>query len=404
MFAAKFYVDTKRKNALMLRVTNNRKKAELSLGFQMTEDVLNDLLSTNSKSQNARMRSVLRHWQSIIEDIKIDLAKEMRDNEDAKTIRDIISTAFFGEKEAEDKNAASGEFVVWFCKFADSHNSPQTRTRKDYYHTLSRLKSFARNLESLNFSDITVGWLEDFDRYLSATCRLNSRNHHMRNIRAVFKYALRHDLDIRNPFDRMRLKTEQTAKRSLNTEEVREVFTMEVLPYAEIYRDMFKLSFMLIGINPIDLFRLKRISSHGRVDYQRAKTHKPYSIKVEPEALEIIEKYQGTDNLLMLAERWKLPSSFGAAANKALRSLGSKPAARGRKRSDGAKFPELSLYWARHTWATIAAELDIPDATISLALGHSGENRVTDIYIRRNQRKVDEANRRVLDWVLYGKR
>lgn len=404
MFAAKFYVDTKRKNALMLRVTNNRKKAELSLGFQMTEDVLNDLLSTNSKSQNARMRSVLRHWQSIIEDIKIDLAKEMRDNEDAKTIRDIISTAFFGEKEAEDKNAASGEFVVWFCKFADSHNSPQTRTRKDYYHTLSRLKSFARNLESLNFSDITVGWLEDFDRYLSATCRLNSRNHHMRNIRAVFKYALRHDLDIRNPFDRMRLKTEQTAKRSLNTEEVREVFTMEVLPYAEIYRDMFKLSFMLIGINPIDLFRLKRISSHGRVDYQRAKTHKPYSIKVEPEALEIIEKYQGTDNLLMLAERWKLPSSFGAAANKALRCLGSKPAARGRKRSDEAKYPELSLYWARHTWATIAAELDIPDATISLALGHSGENRVTDIYIRRNQRKVDEANRRVLDWVLYGKR
>ena len=404
MFTHKFYVNPSKNNALMLRVTNNRKKAELSLGFQMTEDVLNDLLSTNSKSQNARMRSVLRHWQSIIEDIKIDLAKEMRDNEDAKTIRDIISTAFFGEKEAEDKNAASGEFVLWFCKFADSHNSPQTRTRKDYYHTLSRLKSFARNLESLNFSDITVGWLEDFDRYLSATCRLNSRNHHMRNIRAVFKYALRHDLDIRNPFDRMRLKTEQTAKRSLNTEEVREVFTMEVLPYAEIYRDMFKLSFMLIGINPIDLFRLKRISSHGRVDYQRAKTHKPYSIKVEPEALEIIEKYQGADNLLMLAERWKLPSSFGAAANKALRCLGSKPAARGRKRSDGAKFPELSLYWARHTWATIAAELDIPDATISLALGHSGENRVTDIYIRRNQRKVDEANRRVLDWVLYGKR
>ena len=137
MFTHKFYVNPSKNNALMLRVTNNRKKAELSLGFQMTEDVLNDLLSTNSKSQNARMRSVLRHWQSIIEDIKIDLAKEMRDNEDAKTIRDIISTAFFGEKEAEDKNAASGEFVLWFCKFADSHNSPQTRTRKDYYHTLS---------------------------------------------------------------------------------------------------------------------------------------------------------------------------------------------------------------------------------------------------------------------------
>lgn len=404
MFTYKFYINPSKNNALMLRITNNRKKAELSLGFRLTEDALVDLLSANPKSKNMRMRSVLLHWQSTIEDIKIDLIKQMRDNEDAKTIRDIVSTAFFGEKEVETENESSGEFVTWFCKFADTHNTPDARTRKDYYHTLSRLKSFAPDLESLDFSDITVGWLEDFDRFLSTTCRLNSRNHHMRNIRAAFKYALRHDLDIRNPFDRMRLKTEQTAKRSLSTEELREVFTMEVLPYAEIYRDMFKLSFMLIGINPIDLFRLKHITSHGRVDYQRAKTHKPYSIKVEPEALEIIEKYQGTDNLLMLAERWKLPSSFGAAANKALRCLGSKPAARGRKRSDGAKYPELSLYWARHTWATIAAELDIPDATISLALGHSGENRVTDIYIKRNQRKVDEANRRVLDWVLYGKR
>ncbi len=406
MFTAKFNIDTRRNNSLMLRITNNRKKAELYLGFRLTEDELEDLLSASPKSQNVGLRSLLLRWQSIVEDIKIDLAKQMRDNEEVKAIRDIISIAFFGDKVSEsvEKDNRPDEFVTWFCKFADSHDSPETRTRKDYYHTLSRLKSFAPDLDSLDFSDITVGWLEDFDKFLSATCKLNSRNHHMRNIRAVFKYALRHDLDIRNPFDRMRLKTEQTAKRSLNINELREVFNMDVLPYAEIYRDMFKLSFMLIGINPIDIYRLKRISSHGRVDYRRAKTHKPYSIKVEPEALEIIKKYQGAENLLMLSERWKLPASFGAAANKALRSLGSKPAARGRKRSDGAKFPELSLYWARHTWATIAAELDIPDATISLALGHSGENRVTDIYIKRNQRKVDEANRRVLDWVLYGKR
>lgn len=131
MFTAKFYVDTKRKNALMLRITNNRKKAELYLGFQMTEDSLEDLLSANPKSHNMRMRSVILHWQSIIEDIKIDLAKEMRDNEDAKTIRDIVSIALFGNKETEDKNVCSGEFVTWFCKFADTHNTPEARTRKD---------------------------------------------------------------------------------------------------------------------------------------------------------------------------------------------------------------------------------------------------------------------------------
>lgn len=66
-------------------------------------------------------------------------------------------------------------------------------------------------------------------------------------------------------------------------------------------------------------------------------------------------------------------------------------------------FPGLSIYWARHTWATIASELDIPKETIAAALGHGG-NTVTDIYIDFDQRKIDEANRKVLDWVLYDKR
>lgn len=404
MFTAKFYIDIKRNNALMLRITNNRKKAEMSLGLQMPEETLNNAMSPKPKPENLRYKSLLSYWQTVIEDLRIELAKEHKSGLDAKEIRTLVSSAIFGLAEKEDEIKSSGEFVSWFCRFADTHNSPDTRTRKDYYHTLSRLKSFAPQLDSLDFSDITVGWLEEFDRFLSSTCRLNSRNHHMRNIRAVFKFALRHDLDIRNPFDRMRLKTEQTVKRSLTIEELREVFTIDVLPYAEIYRDMFKLSFMLIGINSVDLFHLKDITSHGRVDYRRAKTHKPYSVKVEPEALEIIQKYRGSENLLMLSERWKLSESFGAAANKALRTLGAKPAAMGRRRAADAKFPSLTMYWARHSWATIASELDIPDATISLALGHSGENRVTDIYIRRNQKKVDEANRRVLDWVLYGKR
>ena len=50
-----------------------------------------------------------------------------------------------------------------------------------------------------------------------------------------------------------------------------------------------------------------------------------------------------------------------------------------------------------------AASLDIPKETIAAALGHGG-NTVTDIYIDFDRRKVDEANRRVLDWVLYGTR
>ena len=66
-------------------------------------------------------------------------------------------------------------------------------------------------------------------------------------------------------------------------------------------------------------------------------------------------------------------------------------------------FPDISTYWARHTWATIAASLDIPKETISAALGHEIGSRVTSIYIDFDQKKVDEANRKVMDYVLYGK-
>ena len=63
----------------------------------------------------------------------------------------------------------------------------------------------------------------------------------------------------------------------------------------------------------------------------------------------------------------------------------------------------ISTYWARHSWATIAAEIDIPDAVISQGLGHGPENPTTEIYIDRNRKKVDEANRKIIDFVLYGK-
>ena len=62
-------------------------------------------------------------------------------------------------------------------------------------------------------------------------------------------------------------------------------------------------------------------------------------------------------------------------------------------------FPGLSSYWARHTWATIAASLDIPKETISAALGHEIGSPITSIYIRLDQKKVDEANRMVIDYV-----
>ena len=43
MFTYKFYVKMSKNNTLMFRITNNRKKAELALGFRISEEELTDI-------------------------------------------------------------------------------------------------------------------------------------------------------------------------------------------------------------------------------------------------------------------------------------------------------------------------------------------------------------------------
>lgn len=149
---------------------------------------------------------------------------------------------------------------------------------------------------------------------------------------------------------------------------------------------------MLIGINVVDLCNLTEIVD-GRIEYDRAKTHKPYSVKVEPEALALIEKYKGEKHLLNFTDNYANYRHFYNNLCKGLNSIKSK---------SGIK--TLTSYWARHTWATIAYnDCGISKDVIAQALGHSN-GTVTDIYLNKEQRLVDEANRKVLDWVLYAKR
>lgn len=44
-------------------------------------------------------------------------------------------------------------------------------------------------------------------------------------------------------------------------------------------------------------------------------------------------------------------------------------------------------------------ELDIPKETIAAGLGHDMGNTTTAIYINFNQKKVDAANRKIIDFV-----
>lgn len=267
-------------------------------------------------------------------------------------------------------------------------------TKRIYNTTLARLQDFEpKNLDRLTFESMDVAWLKRFDAFLSKTSPArNARNIHFRNIRAIFNDALDEELISCYPFRKFKIRNTKTRKRALTIEQLRSLFALQLTPSAQRYLDFFKLSFMLIGINTVDLCHASP-AINGRLEYDRAKTHGLYSIKIEPEAAALIAKYAGKSLFVDFAEGCKSYRSFYKHLADLLREVGTSLGITG-----------FSSYWARHSWATIASDLDIPDATIALALGHAGENRTTNIYIDRNLKKIDEANRRVLDWVLYGKR
>lgn len=411
MITYKFFVDPRVKSGgVKIRVRSNNRKFEIALGVMATSEELEDALRERPLGAGRRLSSTLRGYDAQMRKCVLDLHDERVS--DLKDIKNRV-VGVLGLATPEEPT----KFADFFRKFAERKSNATTCGM--YLHTLKRISDYCSDrdysglgLEDLRFEDVTVAWLTRFEAFLARTACKNARNIHLRNVRAVFNGAIDEDLTVAYPFRRFKVRPEATRKRSLSVDELRELFTCEVEEYAVFYRDMFKLMFFLIGINTVDLWGLQKITGEGRIEYKRAKTHRLYSVKVEPEAMEIIERYKGVNGLLSIADRWSDHRNFRHQMNNAIQYIGVERNRGGRLKGGAAKsnkligksegkWAEVSTYWARHSWATIAASLDIPKETIAAALGHGG-NTVTDIYIDFDRRKVDEANRRVIDYVLHG--
>ena len=305
-------------------------------------------------------------------------------------------------------------FAMSFREYADSRVAG--RTKELYAETLKKMQSFDSSLNTLTFDMINKDWLHRFSDFLvKQGLSKISRNIHFRNIRAVFNDAIDREITRNYPLRKFDMRPEQTVKRSLSVENLRKLFSHPVEEWQRRYLDYFKLTFFLIGINTVDLLACKPSDlTDGRLRYKRAKTGRLYNIKVEKEAEELIRQYQGNELLVSFGEGITHYHNFTGKCDKGLKSIGSVEQEPNPEWREGSRkhryhvkyipsFPDISIYWARHSWATIAASLDIPKETIAAALGHGG-NTVTDIYIDFDQKKVDEANRRVIDWVLYKKK
>lgn len=364
-----------------LTISHHGQSAHHSLGIYLRRDEWDErrrlvVVTPNKTFLNSVIMQHVTDWQNAILSLQPTGAFK---GKSATQVRDIIRKYLSPE---EKKPVTFGE---WYKRFTETHENP--RTRALYHATWVQVNRYDLNASQRLFEDITKSWLDGFFRWCASTSpSINARNIHLRNIRAVFNDAIDNEITTHYPFRRYKITPVATAKRNLSPDAIRKIFTEKVEPWKQRYYDAFCLSFLLIGINIGDLCLLKLENlNNGRITYNRQKTHRLYNIKVEREAQAIIERNHGETLLLSWAEGRTSYRQFAAKVNKFLPD-------------------KITTYFARHSWATIAAELDIPDDVISQALGHAARNSTTAIYIERNIRKVDEANRRVIDWVLYGKR
>ena len=312
----------------------------------------------------------------------------------------VVSDAYLRDKLKEivkGKMPIDKVFVDYIDEFAKTKLN--ARTVDIYIQTKNKIQKFDSDCK---FEDIDRAWLTKFERWMiDSGMKTNACSVHMRNIRAVFNYCIDEEYTTLYPFRKFKIKKEETRKRSLTVEQLRTLRDYPCEEYQIRYRDIFMLMFYMIGINAIDLFHAKDYDVvDGRLEYKRSKTGKLYSVLIQPEAQAIIDKYRGKNYLLNVLDDYKNYKDFLHRMGDALKDIG--PMERkglGGKKIRQPLFPDISSYWARHTWATIAASLDIPKEVISAGLGHEIGSSITSIYIDFNMKKVDDANRAVIDYV-----
>jgi site-specific recombinase XerD len=343
--------------------------------------VLNDILSCKLEAVQGQINALV-------------LNGTLRTFKTATHIKNRIQAQIDG-KDGED-----GLVATHFKKFITRRN--KAGTANAYKETLVKIAKYS-DIDRLRFEEITVAWLKNFETKLRRDgLAVNSVARHLRDIRAVYNDAI--DYDVASladyPFRRFKITHEATAKRSLTIDRLRQFRDFPCEPHKEKYRDLFMLIFYLGGINLVDLCHLTEINN-GRIEYKRAKTSSLYSIKVEPEAQAIIDKYRGESHLLFPLDKYADHKDFLHRMNLNLKEIGTVDILQGRggKKEKTGLFPDLSTYWARHSWASIAAELEIPIETISAMLGHRVGSKVTSVYVAFNRKKIDEANRRVIDFL-----
>ena len=272
------------------------------------------------------------------------------------------------------------------------------RTSETYAATLNSFKRFRDN-KDLVLDEMSSVIVMAYEAYLKSNgvCP-NSSSFYMRNLRAVYNRAVDKGLTTqRFPFKHVYTGVDKTAKRAVSLKVIKRIKEMDfsantTLDYA---RDMFLFSFYTRGMSFVDMaYLLKKNLSNGILSYRRRKTGQQLFIRWEKCMQEIVDKYDTSQSPYLLPVikprshiEIRRQYIYGAHnINKGLKLIG---------RELGLSIP-LTLYVARHAWASIAKSKKVPLSVISEGMGHDSEN-TTRIYLASlDTAAIDKANSLIL--------
>lgn len=273
----------------------------------------------------------------------------------------------------------------------------RTRTAETYISSLNSFMRFTGG-EDVPLDGMTPFLMQQYEAWLkSSDASLNTISFYMRKLRAVYNRAVGQGLtEQRNPFRHVYTGKDKTRKRAIPLSDIKKVKSLDLKdkPALELARDMFMFSFYTRGMSFVDMARLKDTNiRYGFLVYRRHKTGQQLTIKWEDCMKELVDKY---------AERtfgYLLPIITGPGDERVLYRQAQYRINHNLKHvSELAGIsPALTMYVARHSWASIAKAKNIPISIISEGLGHDSE-ATTRIYLASlDVSVVDRANKKILD-------
>lgn len=295
------------------------------------------------------------------------------------------------------------EFRIFICEYSlvnfmegiirSLRLSGKTRTSETYRAALGSFMNF-REGEDIMLDCLNSEIMEKYEAWLLRRgVRWNTVSFYARILRAAYNRAVEHGaIEDRRPFRHIYTGIDKTVKRALPLGVIKKIVGLDLslFPAVDFARDMFLLSFYLRGMSLIDMAFLKKSDlCNGCVTYRRQKTGQLLTIAWTDEMQQLLDKYPENASGYLLpiirnpvrAER-SAYHNMGYNINHNLKKLAELV---------GLGIP-LTLYVARHSWASAARAKGIPLSVISEGLGHDSET-TTRIYLAElDTSKVDRAN------------